>query len=282
MDTNTLSRRHARLAAHAALLVAALFGRMAMADTPDYWDGEWHGSIQPYGWLPGISADTRFQLPDNRGTVQQKTDNDLFSYLSGAFMIDGTLRKGDWGMYGDFDWVKFSDEKGRFTSIGGQRIGASANLDTRWNLKGGMVNLAGLYTLTHGSQGYIDLLFGVRYLWLKGNLNWNFSASGNGGRLDIADSGHLNNQTHVTDGIIGLRGRWEPFTGSHWSFPYYADIGAGSSDNTYQLMVGVAYGFDWGDIALNYRDVEYKKTSGNEFLKSVELSGPALSLTWHF
>lgn len=260
----------------------ALTAPAAKADTPDYWDGDWHGSIQPYGWLPGISADTRFRLPNSGVTVEQKSDNDLFDYLSGAFMIDGTVRKGNWGFYGDFDWVKFSNEKGRFSRIGGERIGADADLDTRWGFKGGMVNLAGLYTMAHGQQGYIDLVFGVRYLWIKGNLDWNFNLTGHGGRIDIDDSGHLHNQTHVTDGIVGIRGRWAPFADSHWFFPYYADIGTGSSDNTYQVMLGVAYGFAWGDIALNYRDVEYHEGSSDKFLKRVQLSGPALSVAWHF
>jgi hypothetical protein len=274
-----------RTALYSAIFAAAcltpLMTSVAKADTPDYWDGDWHGSIQPYGWLPGISADTRYQLPNGNGTVEQKSDKNIFDYLSGAFMLDGTVRKGDWGFYGDIDWVKFTNENGRFTSIGGDRIGADAGLDTRWGAKGGMVTAAGLYTLAHGQQGYIDLVFGVRYLWLKGNFSWNFNLTGNGGRIDIENSGHLSNQTHVTDGVIGIRGRWAPFAGSNWFFPYYVDVGGGGSDNTYQAMIGVAYGFSWGDIALNYRDVAY--TGGDDkFLKRVELSGPALSFTWHF
>jgi hypothetical protein len=254
----------------------------ARADTPDDWDGNWHGSIQPYGWLPGVTAETRYQLPDNGPTVSQKSDGNILDHLSGAFMLDGTVRKGNWGFYGDVDWVKFTNEDGHFTTIGGDRIGANADLNTRWGIKGGMVNLSGLYTMAHGQQGYIDLLFGARYLWLKGNLSWNFSLAGNRGRVDIDDSGKLSNQTHVTDAVIGVRGRWSPFEDPRWFFPYYLDIGAGDSDNTYQIMAGVAYGFDWGDIALNYRDVEYKEGSSNTFVKKVELSGPALSITWHF
>lgn len=254
----------------------------ARADMPDYWDGNWHGSIQPYGWLPGVSAETRYQLPGDGPTVSQKSDGNILDHLSGAFMVDGTVRKGDWGFYGDIDWVKFSNENGHFTRIGGGRIGASANLNTRWGVKGGMVNFAGLYTMAHGQQGYIDLLFGARYLWLKGNFSWNFSLTGNGGRVDIQDSGKLHNQTHVTDAVVGIRGRWSPFDDKRWFFPYYLDIGAGDSDNTYQMMVGVAYGFDWGDIALNYRDVAYKEGSSNKFIKKIELSGPAFSITWHF
>lgn len=278
-----LPRSAFHLAILGLALSSALVSHVAYADDyADQWDGNWHGSITPYGWLPGVSAQTKFQLPNDGGTVVSKSNNDILSNLSGAFMLEGDIRKGNWGIYGDIDWVKFTDEKGRFTSIGGNRIGANADLDTSWGIKGGMVNLAGLYTLAHGDQGNIDLLFGARYLWLKGNLNWNFNLTGNQGNLNIDNSGHLNNQTHVTDGIVGIRGRWAPFANSHFFFPYYLDIGTGNSDTTYQIVGGVAYGFHWGDIALIYRDVTYKEDENNAFLKRVELSGPAFSLTWRF
>lgn len=263
-------------------LAASLAAPAARADTSNFWDGNWHGNIQPYVWLPGISAETRYQLPNNGGEVQQKTDNNIFSYLSGAFMLDGTVRKGDWGMYGDIDWVKFSGEKGRFTNIGGDRIGAGANLDTRWGMKGGMVNFAGLYTLAHTGQGFIDLLFGVRYLWVKGNLDWDFSLNGNAGNVNIDRSGHLNNQMHVTDAIIGIRGNWSPFEDKRWFFPYYLDFGAGSSDTTYKASFGVAYGFDWGDIGFSYRDIHYSHSGNDKFIKDLTLSGPNFSVNWNF
>ena len=137
--------RSARAASALGLAIAVTSGILpAYADTSDPWDGNWHGSITPYGWLPGMTGETRYQLP-NGPTVSTKSDNDLFSTLSGAFMLEGDMRKGNWCMYGDIDWVKFSNENGHFTSIGGDRIGANAKLDTRWGIKGGMVNFAGLY-----------------------------------------------------------------------------------------------------------------------------------------
>lgn len=232
--------------------------------------------------MPGISAETRYQLPNNGGEVTSKTDNDIFSYLSGALMLDGTVRKGDWGMYGDLDWVKFSNEEGRFSNIGGERFGASANLNTRWGFKGGMVNLAGLYTLSHSGQGFIDLLFGVRYLWVKGNLNWNFSLNGNAGNVNIADSGHLSNQMHATDAIIGIRGNWSPFENKRWFFPYYLDFGGGDGNTSYKLSAGVGYGFDWGDISFSYRDIHYSQNSSNKFIKDLSLAGPTFSVNWNF
>jgi hypothetical protein len=278
-----------RSAFHVAIFGLAISSALATqsahaADAADQWDGNWHGSITPYGWLPGVTGETKYRLPNSEGgtDVTAKTNNDVWSSLSGFFMLQGDVRKGDWGMFADLDWVKFDNEAAHFEAIGNNRFGANAHLDTNWGIKGGMINLAGLYTMAHGQQGNIDLVFGVRYLWLKGNLNWNFNLAGNQGNLNIANSGHLSNQTHVTDGIIGIRGSWMPFSDSHFFFPYYVDFGTGDSDSTYQINAGVAYAFSWGDIALLYRDVHYEEGTGNTFLKSAELSGPAFSFTWHF
>lgn len=262
-------------------LTGALLAQPAFADTEDYWDGNWHGSITPYGWLPGVSGETRYQLPSGP-EVTVKNKSDPLSSLSGALLLEGDVRKGNWGLYGDIDWIKFSNEKGRFTSIGGDRLQANADLDTRWGMKGGLVTLAGLFTMGHGTLGYADLLFGARYVWLKGNINWYLNITSNVDALALQGSGHLHNQTHAGNAIIGVRGRWTPFAGTGWYFPYYADVGTGDSDNTYQLNIGVGYAFHWGDIALTYRDIKYEQGSDDKFLKKAEISGPTFNYTWHF
>jgi hypothetical protein len=272
--------RAASRAVALALVLLALGINNARADSPDLWDGNWHFSLTPYVWLPGISASTRYQVPGT-GTVENRTSNDLFSYLSGAFMLEGTARKDQWGIYSDIDWVNFSNEEGRFTRIGGARIGGNAALDTSWDLKGGMFNVAGMYSAAHGQNGFIDILAGVRYLWLKGSVDWDFTYTGNLG-VNLARSGRLRGQTNLTDGIIGVRGIWTPFADKSWFFPYYVDIGSGGSDTTYQGKIGVGYAFHWGAIALMYRDVQYHQSGGDNFLRKATLSGPALSATFQF
>jgi hypothetical protein len=260
---------------------ASFFSMPAFAQSEDYWDGNWHGSITPYGWLPGVDGETRYRLPSGPD-VTVKNKSDPLSSLSGALLLEGDIRKGNWGLFGDIDWIKFSNEKGRFTSIGGERFGADANLNTRWGMKGGLITLAGLYTMTHGTLGYADLLFGARYVWLKGNINWNLDVINNADALILQGSGHLHNQTHAGNAIIGVRGRWTPFADTGWYFPYYADVGTGDSDNTYQLNIGVGYAFHWGDVALSYRDIKYEQGSDDQFLKKAEISGPSFNYTWHF
>lgn len=263
-----------------ALGLTALFcAPSALASSySDQWDGNWHSSLTIYGWLPGIDAQIR--VPVDTGTAVSKSNSDILSNLSGALMFSGDIRKGDWGFYGDVDWVKFSNEDGRFRSIGGANIGGTATLDTSWNFKGGMATLAGLYSFYHGPSGYTDFIFGGRYLWVKTNVKWDFTLTGNGGNVDISDSGHVSSNAHYSNGIIGLRGRWQSES-SGWYVPYYIDVGTGDSNFTSVIWGGVGYGFGWGDLAFDWRWVRYDQGS-KELVQDVTLTGPEISLTWRF
>jgi hypothetical protein len=267
-----------------AIPLAFAFAAVFLASTAnaasgsDAWDGNWHGSFGIYGWLPGIDAE--LGVPVDTGTAVSKSNNDILDNLRGALMINGDFRKGEWGFFYDADWVKFENQKGRFGSIGGGNIGASGTLDTEWNFKGGLVTLAGLYTLWNGPDGYTDVVFGGRYLWVKTNIEWDFTLTGNGGNVGISDQGHFSSNTHYSNAIIGLRGRWQS-TGSGWYVPYYADVGTGDSDVTSIIDAGVGYAFGWGDLALDWRWVHYDQ-GDDELVRNVDLSGPSLSLTWRF
>ena len=103
-----------------ALALAALLLAPAAASASDVnpWDGNWHSSLTIYGWLPGIDAD--IAVPVDTGTAVSKSSSDILDNLSGALMFSGDIRKGDWGFFGDVDWVKFTNQDGRFRSIGGR------------------------------------------------------------------------------------------------------------------------------------------------------------------
>lgn len=279
MDFDARKTRIPRTVRLALLPAALLFSVSAQASDANLWDGNIHTDLTFYGWLPGVTGDLRFELP-NGGRAETKSDNNILDKLQGAFMMQAVVRQGDWGFFGDIDWVKFGDQNGHFTNIGGENVGGNISLDTRWNVKGGMVTLAGLYAMAHDSWGYADILFGGRYLWLKGNLNWNFSATGNDG-FQIDTSGHLAQNDHVTDAVIGLRGRINLGDGG-WFAPYYFDAGAGSSNSTWQAAAGVGYGFDWGALGLLWRHVSYSKTDDNALIRRISFDGPAFAVNFHW
>jgi len=277
MTTHALLRpRSISMLLFAGLGLAAMSARAE----DDRFSGGWHSALTLYGWLPGVSADLRFEVPGT-GNVETKSDNNLLENLEGALMIQGEIRNGEWGFFGDVDWVKFGDQDGRFTDIGGDHVGGSARLDSSWDMKGGMVTLAGLYNINNGAWGFSDILFGGRYLWIKSNLSWDFALQGNGGLVDIESSGHVSRQTHATDAVVGLRGRWNIGDGN-WYIPYYIDVGAGDDTFTGQALVGVGYAFEWGGMTLAWRHVRYTQDEDSELLKRVDLDGPALGVTWHF
>ena len=60
----------------------------------------------------------------------------------------------------------------------------------------------------------------------------------------------------VWDGIVGVRGQVR-FAGGHWFVPYYADVGAGTSNWTWQALLGLGYRFDWGAVTLAWRALGY-------------------------
>ncbi len=64
-----------------------------------------------------------------------------------------------------------------------------------------------------------------------------------------------------------------------WFIPYHADIGTGSSNWTWQALLGVGYGFDWGDVSLSIRSLSY---DFNDKDADLRMTGPTLGASFHW
>jgi hypothetical protein len=58
-------------------------------------------------------------------------------------------------------------------------------------------------------------------------------------------------------------------------------VGTGESDLTWQVFGGVGYAFDWGEVSLVYRHIDWQ-FEGNRGLDQLSFSGPAAAVTWRF
>lgn len=261
----------------AILFLAVGIPLQARAAQTDQWDGNWHYTISPYAWLPGINANLRFQVANS--TVLSQSTGDIWDNLGGAFELMGLARKGRWGVYADIDWVDFSGMEGRATTVG--RSGVPINFDDRWDMQGAMASVAGLYNLAHGQSGYADLLFGARFVWIEGSLDWNFAAGGSSSAINFSRSGSRSRRANFVNPVIGVRGRWIPFHGRFF-VPYHLDYGAAGSTSSAQASVGGGLAFGWGDVALTWRQVWLSQHADSSILKEITLSGPSLRLAWHF
>ena len=80
-------------------------------------------------------------------------------------------------------------------------------------------------------------------------------------------------------GVIGAKGRVA--LSKRWFLPYYADVGTGDTDLTWQLAAGAGYSFDWGEVSLMYRHLEYDQGS-DKLLQNVAFSGGMLGVGFRF
>jgi len=78
-----------------------------------------------------------------------------------------------------------------------------------------------------------------------------------------------------------VKGRFAFGSDRKWAVPYYLDVGTGDSDFTWQGVLGLSYGFHWGDVSLVWRYLSYDLKS-NAAIADMNFSGPALGATFRW
>lgn len=256
--------------ASAALLPASL-----TADTSDSW--EFGASI--YGWFPDMSGTTNIPVGDGDFEL---SIGDILDNLEFTFQGSFDARKGNWGFFSD---VIYMDVAKTEKDV---RNGTVGNTQLPWEINGelgiGMKSLiwtnVGYYRLVEDSNKSFDLLAGVRYADVDQDVSWSLSGDigqtplpGREGSVSVGDT--------LWDYIVGFRGRLAFGAENKWFIPYYADIGTGDADLTYQLAGGIGYKFSWGEIAAVYRYLEYDVASGNP-IDTMDFGGPAVGAVFRW
>lgn len=63
--------------------------------------------------------------------------------------------------------------------------------------------------------------------------------------------------------------------------PYYLDLGSGESKLTLQILGGMGYAFNWGDVTTVWRYLDYNYKSSTP-TQNVSMSGPQIALVFHW
>ena len=236
--------------------------------------GEWEYSLTPYLWLPTISVDSK--NVDESGNDLDVGPTDYLEALDFGFMMAGEARKDKLVLKGDFMYLDFSvDEKEVKTPI----VTADASLT-------GFVPtlLAGMNVIETDNY-HMDILAG----WRRADLEFSVDATVTLGPINRGDR-VVDLDMAYDDFLLAVNGQYD-FAGSNWSMPYYADIGAGDSDLTWQAMIGLDYAFDSWKLHMNYRHLDYDfgDVSGTVLSKSVVaediemvFSGPSIGAKFEF
>jgi hypothetical protein len=235
----------------------------------------WEYSVAPYVWLPTISLESA-RAKDSSGLVDgSRLDigpTDYLKALDFALMLTGDMRKDDWVFKGDLIYLKFGidDQDIDFARPGSGPVAGEYEAV----LDGAIIALAGGRTLVRTANYHLDGLVGWRRVAMSLEVS---------GDLDGGGSIDLSSDLDFDDAFVALNGRYAFGDGDRWSLRYYADIGAGDSDLTWQAMVGLGYGFGWGDLFVNYRHLEYDFGDVRQFEDlSARFSGPSIGGIFRF
>jgi hypothetical protein len=250
---------------------------------------KWQFGITPYFWAPRIDGTLKYGVPPGAGGSPDVAidADDYLENLDFAFMIAGEARKGRWSVFTDVIYLDFSDDDSKVKSIdfidgGPDLVNASLDAGTETSFKALAWTLAGGYSMLQGDLGRLELLAGFRYFGVDASTDWRLTTTitGPGGSHSFPPSGSASQREDLWDGIIGLRGRLN-LGGSKFYIPYYIDVGAGSSELTWEGMAGLAYGFKWVDIIVAYRYLYYDMDDAG-LVQDMSFDGPEIGLKIKF
>jgi len=234
----------------------------------------WQFAVTPYVWVPHIDTELAFETPGTGGSPVAM--NDVLKYLTGAFFINGQVRKGRFGLTLDFVYCDFTKADSHVSTVsGGGTVEVPVNAGTTTSLGGKMVSLAGSYALRPEAE--FDLLAGLRYTHIGATLDWDFTSDVSG---LPSRTGSAAQSVDLWDGVVGFRGTAR-FGDGKWFVPYYLDAGTGTSKFTWQAVLGIGYSFHWGDLLLVYRYLSFEQ-GADRAVQRLSFAGPALGATWHF
>lgn len=267
--TTENSKSRTGLVAGAFMLATALPVATVAGSDSDQWT--YDATI--YLWGAGIKGTT-----PTGGDIDMSF-SDILKDLDMTFMGGFGAHKGKWSLLADVIYMDLSQsDSGKETiPVLDGAVTITKTVDTDVGMKAWITTFGAGYNVIDNERATVDLLGGARYVNLDVDIKLKLTLAGE--ELQTSRKAKVSESDNVWDGIVGVRGKYK--INDKWYLPYYADIGTGSSDLTWQAMAGVGYQFKWGDVLLAYRYLDYNFDS-DFILDDLNISGPALGARFRF
>jgi hypothetical protein len=262
-----------------AALTAVALGAPIAAQAQQSAD-DWKFRASVYGWLPSIGGSTTF--PAGTGSSINVDASQIIDSLKFTFMGTFEAQKGQWGVFTDVIYLDVGGSKSgtRDINVDGHPLPIGVSADANLDLKSLIWTLAGTYRVVTDPGMTMDVLAGARLIDIKQSLGWQFTADLGDGTFP-ARSGNSEVKVDKTDGIVGVKGRLAFGDDKQWFVPYYADVGTGQTELTWQAVGGLGYAFKWGEVFAVWRYLDYKFKSDAK-IQDVNFNGPALGVAFHW
>ena len=182
--------------------------------------------------------------------------------------------KGAVDLFGDVIYLDASTSANFAGSITGPLGKAQIpfSLSTNAGLAVTIWEVAAGYTFAHGHNADLSGFVGVRQFPVNLTLAYNAVV---GKRGLLAPSGTVTTSDFTNDVIFGLRGK-AFFGDDHFFVPYYADLGSGNNNQTWEAYSGAGYAFDHGQtILVAWRALNYQRIPADRSRAKAEHGRPA-------
>jgi hypothetical protein len=227
--------------------------------------GRWAYGAEIYLWGASVGGET------TSGNSVDVKFNDLIKNLKLGFMGAFGATRDKWTLFADLIYLDVEDNTKSTVSVLGNPVRTKVDL----TLKGFITTFGGAYRFLETDTTRLNVLAGARYLWLETDLDLNLDLDDLGLSASGSESGYL------WDGIVGLRGKTN--LNEKWYLTYYADVGTGNSEITWQALGAVNYRFQRFDASLGYRYAEWRVDDGALLnFEKLDLHGPFLGLKFRF
>lgn len=261
---------------------AAATPRHAVAETPDYWQlsESWRFGAGINGYLPDVGLKTT--LPNGVDSDIQIDIGTILDHMKMAFAGVAEAQKGRWGAFTDVLYMDLggAPSKTRNFTLGSESLPADVSAKVTVDMKATIWTFAGSYRALTSPRSALDVFAGTRLFDVTVNQDWRLT--GNIGSIPLPDrSGHGETNSSVWDAIIGVKGRFALNADRTWFVPCYLDVGTRDSELTWQILGGIGYTFDWGDVTATWRYLDYK-TGASTGIEEENMSGPQIAYAYRW
>jgi len=212
---------------------------------------EWNFDGALYLWAADIP------IEDSNGESSEISFNELLDNLDMVFMGHLGGQKKRLGFFIDAIYLEISESES--DHLGNGIVHDKTELQTT------ILTSAATYRVVDDGQLILDLLGGVRYLYMDVNLKFNVLP-------DLGEDGSTIN------GVVGFKGNVQ--LDKNWRVPFYYDVGKGESELTYQAFAGVNYSFSSFDLYLKFKFDDDDDFGG--VLNHLIVKGPMIGARFYF
>ncbi len=239
----------------------------------------WKHQVSIYGWvaipdatityIPPSSPDGDIPNDDGTGT---EIETEISSKIDGVFMGSYEGRNDKYSVLFDIIYLGLSSKQNKTLVLSRPNLSnvplQAEEEATAW-LGAGYIG----YNIINNANIRLDVVGGIRYASVE--VEATIGATVLNKYRDIT----LTGEVELWDGVIGIDGEYT--INKQWYMPYQFDIGAGDSDMTLRASLGLGYRFDWGDVLVSYRHLEYD-LGDSGLMEDIEFSGPLIGVGFRF